>query len=363
MKTYRITIRPTSSFSSPLEADTLWGHLCWAIKYIDGEDKLNTFLSEYQSGAPLLISNGFLHNFIPLPILKPLTKEDIYSMFEKFKTLFDNLRFNFLNGIKRLKKVNLIHWEVFNKHRENFSLKKLYREVLELKICPDNFRPKPHSCKISSIKECPFINPASEYNCPLTPVYKNMEISHNTIDRISGKSLEEGGLFFEKTTFHLPGTLIDIFISTDFFDKERLYKLFEFIFKKGYGRFSSKGKGQGVIEKIEEFVINPEGEFNAFISLSPFVPSNSDEINGLYNIITKYPKLGLEYSKEPFDNFSKAIPWKKPVIMFTAGSTFRVNSKKDYFGSLLTSVHFSPLIKHYAFAFPVYFKPAEGEFI
>lgn len=36
MRSYRVEITPRSPWGTPLQADTLFGHLCWALAYTQG---------------------------------------------------------------------------------------------------------------------------------------------------------------------------------------------------------------------------------------------------------------------------------------------------------------------------------------
>ena len=45
MTLYKTTITPKSNFTTPLKGDTLFGQICWAIRYVLGEDRLNELLT------------------------------------------------------------------------------------------------------------------------------------------------------------------------------------------------------------------------------------------------------------------------------------------------------------------------------
>jgi len=125
-----------------------------------------------------------------------------------------------------------------------------------------------------------------------------------------------------------------------------LENIFKFITLSGFGRSSSSGKGaMDLIEIKEEKIIHAEKP-NAFISLSSFVPAENDPVTGYYQIITKYGKLGGDYTKT-------LSPFKKPLIMFTAGSVFFDSTIKEYYGRLINKIHSNENIKHYGYAFPV----------
>ena len=44
MKAYKAIINPISTFGTILRGDTIFGHLCWVLRYKFGESKLNELL-------------------------------------------------------------------------------------------------------------------------------------------------------------------------------------------------------------------------------------------------------------------------------------------------------------------------------
>ena len=77
MKIYKLTVRPLTSFRTPLQSDTIFGHLLWALRYTEGEDALVAFLNRYRDGEPpLLVSAGFPAGTLPVPVLQPGQKKD-----------------------------------------------------------------------------------------------------------------------------------------------------------------------------------------------------------------------------------------------------------------------------------------------
>jgi CRISPR-associated protein Csm4 len=68
MKTFKFALRPLSPFGTPLAGDTLFGHLCWALRERRGEGHLAELLEGYTSGQPFVVlSDGFPQGFVPRP--------------------------------------------------------------------------------------------------------------------------------------------------------------------------------------------------------------------------------------------------------------------------------------------------------
>lgn len=69
MKLYKTTLTPISNFATTLKGDTLFGQICWAIRYTFGKEKLESLLSDYETSPFLVVSDGFATGFVPKPSL------------------------------------------------------------------------------------------------------------------------------------------------------------------------------------------------------------------------------------------------------------------------------------------------------
>ena len=68
MNVLKFTMRPLTAFGTPLAGDTLFGHLCWAIRERNGESGLARQLEGYTAADPfVVISDGFPEGLIPRP--------------------------------------------------------------------------------------------------------------------------------------------------------------------------------------------------------------------------------------------------------------------------------------------------------
>jgi len=68
MKSLRLTLRPASTFGTPLAGDTLFGHLCWMLREGRGEAELTRLLDGYTEGCPYaILSDAFISGFVPRP--------------------------------------------------------------------------------------------------------------------------------------------------------------------------------------------------------------------------------------------------------------------------------------------------------
>ncbi|MBI4744477.1 MAG: hypothetical protein HY776_06635 [Actinobacteria bacterium] len=242
MKTYEITIKPKSSFVTPLQSDTIFGHVCWACRYRYGEEKLIELLDNIRSGGKFLVSSVFPVEYLPKPKLKPLLLEERESI---ISDKFDGKRLEAFQAIKKAAKRPLVKRELLEKHINDLSENKLIFDLL---------------------------------------------------DELKNEELNE-------------------------FPRAK--------------------------------------DPNAFITLSNYVPSVEESMDGWYEVFTKYPKVGGEFAIHGF-NGKNTMPYKKPILMFAPGSVFKTKNHKNSYGQLIENIHPTiPDVVQHAFAFPVEVRVSE----
>ena len=312
MNLFKVTYHLRSAVASEWQSDTIFGHLCWALRYLDGEDTLDQFLADYErTQPPLIISNGFPAGLLPRPATPPLSprqrnEESIKQQIEGFKRS------------KEAKETTLLTPEEFT------------RAIRGEEVVP-----------ISKRGQLP--SPGSTMK--------------NQINRLTGTTGDGSNLYeFDETFWSRidEKMIVDIPISIyvkvreDFTDQAE--RLFSFIAAQGYGKRKSVGYGEIRSHSFEEFHgFETPPDANGFVSLSNFVPAHSDPRIGTWQTIIKYGKLGEEYA-------IGGNPHKRPLLMFTAGSTFRDTPCREYYGRLVKNIApSSPYRKvvQYALAFPV----------
>lgn len=292
---YKITLNFTSPLLTPLHADTIFGHLCWALYYQEGEDALNKFLKPFKEKAPpFLLSDGFpilTLDGVETPLLpKPLTAE-LYAK----------------EDLKEIKKLQWVSITNFNK-----------------------------------IRECEPFQP-EELENPFKP---SLSV-HNSISRITNTSLPEAGVYSLKEYF-----IQKAFILIKVYDENALNKvtdLLKFLSSLGYGRKKSIGKGKFSVEDPIPFNDLLElANANAFVTLSNFCPSENDPTEGIYKTFIKYGKLGEEFT-------FLGNPFKKPLLMIKTGSAFKTDGPpKEFYGRMVKNISdVKPQVLQYAYAFAV----------
>ena len=321
MLTYRAVIRPCSASLTPWQADTLFGHLCWLIRYRESEEALLDFLEQYHQGRPpLLLSNGFPGELLPRPTLPAQGHRADLPKSDQIATM---------KAAKRGKDIRWISLDDFNALRRGERI---------------------HPGRQIALK-------------PPQVVLKNQ------INRLTGgtaamdEKADSGNLYnLEELRFVDEGdaanAAMDISVYVRVIDQawaERAKTLFGYLSDSGYGKKKSSGYGHIEIASWEPFdgfdqaVSEPDG----FISLSNWVPAPGDPTEGTYQTLVKYGKLGEEFA-------NRENPFKFPLTMLRAGSSFLGNGpRRDWYGRLVEDI--APLsvenpdlnIVQYGYAFAV----------
>lgn len=328
-------ILPESPLSTPLTADTLWGHICWYIRESRGESALKEFIHRFQSDPPFLLSDAFPFEFIPFPLI-PITnrvESEIIkaqlpdSTADKRKKLF------LFNKLKKLKKARFIPYQRLSKIAQEFDILKLFNELL----ATEEIEKPPKSYTI--------IEP------------------HVSIDRLT-LTAKEGQLFFTSSEVYeksdSPSQWIIALIRD--FDESELFRYLKEIGNIGYGADRSVGRGRFEVEAPKPLAPQPLREANLGIALSHFVPAQNDPISGYWNLSTKFGRVGGIFSiKHPLSDIP-FTPFKRPLIMLTPGSVFRITynfAEKPFWGRLVSNIHRIAEVVHFGYApiFPLNAKP------
>lgn len=297
MQSLKITISFTSPIAASLQSDTIFGQFCWMYRDMFGEDKLKQALSNFKEKPFIAFSNGFLENHIAMPILKPQKSFGNLEEYEKQKKL------------KKRSEIKLGDW--INSEISLDALKQYIEEDQEF--------------------------------------YKSQIFIRNSINR--RRNTTEEGLYQTEEIFYKKDTKIDIYAkyNSDIISLDEIKSVFDYIGKFGFGKDKSTGKGRFKIISLKEDIelLKPK-DTNAFISLSCGIVDEDCQV--LYaKYFTKFGKHG---------GYGLANPFKKPAVLFKAGSTFKVSKTKDVYGKALELSSFEGHY-HSAYIIPVFVRLKE----
>lgn len=306
MSMYRYRIAPLTGFASPLQSDTLHGHLLWALRERDGDQAVQDHIASFENGScPFICSSAVPRGMLPMPVLPPIARERFVSLANEVR---QSSLFEALGNYKRFRKLSWVPVSVWKELQGGMNQERLFKAWLL-----DQDLPEPSRSFASPFKTRTAVQP------------------HNTIDRASGRVLQ-GGLFFPEVHFHDRNAELDIYVKTSL--REDFERLLEHVSLCGFGADSSTGKGHFSWQLDQEFA--PDlfaGEGNHHMTLSVLSAQSLAAVQGYYKTFTKYGKV--------WNGYGERNPFKKPFLAFAEGSVF---SSLPEGGPVLRNIHADPKV-------------------
>jgi len=297
-----------------MQSDTLFGHFCWALRYVKGERALIEFLGAFsEDNAPLILSSGFPKGYLPMPVLRPLSLDEEEVIAQKCKS-----KLEFAREMKDLKKVLFIPIEALQLLKDNLSCFNLYNKHIDGEVLLEN-----------------------------PNIWSVAETWHNAKNRLTDRVVE-GKLFAKEDIFFSEGADIAVYFEDSYFGIDELCKLLDFIARSGYGADKSSGRGFFEYRLIDDWDLPVSENPNAFMSLSHYHPKEGDFIEGFYETTTKFGKIGGHWASG-----IEGGPFKMPLLMLTPGSVLVPGKQKDFYGGLIANVHRKEGIVHYGISLPL----------
>jgi len=299
-KTTKILLQQKSGLLSDLQSDTIFGHFCWRMREIAGEEKLKEFLKFYKNNEPVFtISDNLFEKdgevFFPKPIYsRPISEKEKLTKAEKLKQMCI--------------------------YKERKSKKYIDKDTLNFFLSGDYENYEKNIDNSESIKTFE------------DHLRTNVQISRDTLTAEKGKLFSYSPKYLNS---HLKKneSPVDMCLLIKVIDQKNYVdfnceELIKEVFRIGYGKKKSSGFGEfeikGDITEYDE--INEPVNSNGFICFSNYLPSKDEKItDSYYDYHVKYGKLGEQYSQSD-------KPFKKPIIFFTQGSCFKTSNKEEWYG-------------------------------
>ena len=284
-----IYLKPLSGYATPLRSDTLWGMLCWGIRYLWGEKELTSFLEDSKAGKPpFVITSTFPYKqygkawipFFPNPLPFPNEQDDKKQealvnaqLRKKYKKEFAYVNFDDFS-------------EILNGKLTAKQLRQRLREIHD-----EEERLKQEAKRTNKPKEERIILPQEVEQT--APRLEDFSMTHNTIHRLRGGTLDlpvDGGAPGETSgqLFHTPehywtdkyadpnqNTNTGIFFLADGPDVSKLEAVLRLFRHWGFGADRTSGKGFFDVA-IQDFELPQPAGSNAMVSLSLFRPRPED---------------------------------------------------------------------------------------
>lgn len=274
MRSLCVTLKPLSAFGGPIKGDTLFGHLCWAVRNRHGEARLRELLTGYGTSRPYVVCGDALpQGHLPRPAW-PLHHYEIASTRDS-------------KAVKRLR------W-----------LPVAAAVAHPLTRWLDQCRSESQVLAALDLK-----------GYDLTQRHGQ---PHNSIDRRSGTT---GGADFAPYSlpqhWHAAGMRLDVWllVDTDRLAVADLGVLLDDIGRAGHGRDSSIGLGKFALADLAERPLPSQPGANACLTLAPCAPQGlgCDPRRSFYEPFTRFGRHG--------DNaVLSGRPFKAPVLLAQTGA-------------------------------------------
>lgn len=300
--TYIVYLYPQSTFRGELRSDTLWGIICWGIRFLYGKKELDNMLDLYvDKKFPFVISSTFPFYeegndkklFFPRPYLPQ-------KAFDKLKPLPREEAIPKMKERKETKDISYISLELLDELRKGLSSEEMQEKL---------------KCKKGII-----------------PSVKNDSSTHNTLNRLTSSTLQKddkGQLFHtdEKYISGPKGAKAGLFflVKADAENWEKVKSVLKWLEHTGIGGDKNIGKGFFKVEFEEKYDIFAEIEDSpsrAFMCLSLFMPNENDLATISSHKDDEFLNYQIAFRKGFVGNGTQNFYDKKNLAAFVEGSVF-----------------------------------------
>lgn len=295
MQLYRLKIKALSNFATPLQGDTLFGQICWAIKYKYGNEELEKLLNNYENKPFLVASDAFPSDYLPKP----------------------NLPMRFLDEDVKNKKENT---------------KKTWIKFDDL-----------IKAKYKSAKNIKDIESRKDFNT-------KSNVMKNSLNYLTSKTEKDKFSPFGVIEYFIKDYEFDIyFLLSSNFDKNKLLEVMNLLSNLGYGKDISIGKGKFSfnIKDLEEIKI--DNKTHTYMSLSAICLENLSCEEVFYTPFTKFGKNSIQVKKNN--------PFKKPILLANTSAVikYKTSKKELYEGKAIKGISsFEKAVSQgYSILFPI----------
>ncbi|MBC7108387.1 MAG: type III-A CRISPR-associated RAMP protein Csm4 [Methanomassiliicoccales archaeon] len=320
-----VVLRPKSlSLAGYPKSDTLFGALCWGIRFISGNETLEKMLEDFRNGdPPFVISSAFPCALSVATVVEYLIPMPFFTIPSKFFELSASKRMEIVGNYKKLKKVR-------------WADASLVFDILKGRVTIYDILESIEKVKDSGKGDWCF----QDYNYKDgvlsrhdVPIYKEVDMVGNAINRITS-STGENFFFYKGYAMSRRGAMY--FIIKHRKNCENIVRpALRFLEDRGIGGKISSGKGAFEIIQIRTNIDEKLAEMSSgktVLNLSTYIPTH-EEIVQFKNAGTK-PIYNLLVRGGVIESglASESNPWKARTMCFGEGSLFPAIENREVYG-------------------------------
>ena len=281
MDALRFTLCPQTAFATPLQGDTLFGQLCWAIRHGWGAARLNELLAGYTTGQPFVVlSDALPAGHVPLPALPAAC------------------------------------WTRAADKADDPSQRKALKKQIWL----------PESALTTPL---PDWQQQAKTPKDIQANLAERHQPHNSINRLTQTTGKGAGFapYQVSQHWHPPGSvwMLHVRLDSSRFAAADLHQALAAIGESGYGRDASTGLGKFTLNPAENQPLPPGITPNAWLTLAPCAPQGLglDARRSFYRPFTRYGRHGdvAALSGQPF---------KQPLLLTATGALLTPQQEQDW---------------------------------
>lgn len=295
MRLFKLKIKTISNFATPIQGDTLFGQICWAINYKYGNDVLEELLENYENKPFLVVSDAFPSGYLPKP----------------------NMPMKYLDEDKKTKKENIKKtWIKFDDLR-----KANYKNAKNIKGIENR---KDFDTKSNIMK--------------------------NSLNYLNSRTQKGKFAPFGVDEYLVKDFDFDIyFLLSSNFEKEKLLETVDLVSTLGYGKNTSIGKGKFTFDFKDLKELKLDDKTHTYMSLSAICLENLSCEKVFYTPFTKFGKNSIQVKNNN--------PFKKPILLANTSTVIKYNlpKKELYDGKAIKGISSfeKAVTQAYSILFPI----------
>jgi len=277
MKLIRVELQILSPPATPWHSDTLFGHICWQVAQRGGDGAIREFLNPFINGEPpFVLSDGFPGGFLPMPLL-------------------GEIDYSSLSGYAETKN---------RKNAQYISI----QDFLKL-------RTEPKTIPIDTNRS-----------------WEKKTIIRNQVDRNKGTAIKEELFSTDVIVSSIDSdNKVDVYLLCQSLWEQKAIGLIKQVAEIGYGKDKSSGCGHfRLLGCFEADHLLKSDTAKGFVTLSTYVPKQSDPTEGRWRLRIKYGKLG--------EGAGNGNPFKRPLLQIEPGAFFAANHIRSYYGRMVQNI-------------------------